>query len=101
MSQPFNLPAELTIYTAESTRQALLGWLQVPADAGQLSRPLHGAEVSEVDGAGLQLLGSLANSLAAQGQTLELHQPSPVLRQALMALGCGHWFPLIPSEATA
>ena len=37
MSTAFELPPELTIYTADSTRQALLSWLQArPTQAASL-----------------------------------------------------------------
>ncbi|MDD0809901.1 STAS domain-containing protein [Curvibacter sp. RS43] len=100
MSEPFTLPDELTIYTVESTRQALLLWLQDPHQSNVMSRAVHGGAVNDVDGAGLQLLGALANSLSAQGQAMDLIEPSPLLRDALQALGCAHWFALNPEDST-
>lgn len=101
MSTAFELPSELTIYTADSTRQALLNWLQ--ARTSQVTSPfsLPAAQVEEVDSAGLQVLAALANTLAEQGQTLELLQPSARLRACLSDLGATGWFRLVPQEMPA
>lgn len=101
MSTAFELPPELTIYTADSTRQALLSWLQArPTQAASLVS-LQAAQVEEVDSAGLQVLAALANTLAEQGQTLELLQPSAHLRAGLSDLGATGWFRLVPQEMPA
>lgn len=104
MNTAFELPSELTIYTAESTRQALLSWLQ--ARSPQANNPistisLPAAQVEEVDSAGLQVLVALANTLAEQGQALELLQPSARLRAGLSDLGATGWFRLVPQEMPA
>ncbi|RUP26531.1 MAG: STAS domain-containing protein [Curvibacter sp.] len=101
MSTAFELPSELTIYTADSTRQALLGWLQARSEQAASPACLRGASVDEVDSAGLQVLAALANTLAEQGQVLELQQPSAHLRAGLNDLGATSWFRLVPQEMPA
>lgn len=71
MSQTLSLPAELTIYTAAETRAAWLAWLATET----------------ADPAGVQLLLSLANTLALQQRVLQLINASEPLRQACAALG--------------
>lgn len=100
MNTPFELPSELSIYTADSTRQALLAWLQARPEQTASPASLQACQVDEVDSAGLQVLAALANTLAEQGQTLELQQPSARLRAGLRDLGATHWFRLNPQEMT-
>jgi ABC-type transporter Mla MlaB component len=93
LSQALRLPAELTIYTAGETHAAWLAWL---ADAGDPPGeaagadglcPVDGAAVDQIDAAGLQLLVSLANTLAGQQRAMRLVNPSRPLRDACSALG--------------
>lgn len=86
---PLRLPAELTIFTASETRSAWLGWLadaQQHGDADTLCL-VEAEDVAEVDAAGVQLLVSLARSLAGQQRRLQLQAPSEVLRKACTTLG--------------
>lgn len=78
------LPAEMTIYTAARTRDAWLGALAHAAD-GPLRLPA--GDVTEIDAAGLQLLVSLRHTLALQQRTLQLIEPSDVLRAACARAG--------------
>lgn len=82
------LPAELTIYTVGELHPQWSAWL---ADAGSADddTPLciTAAAVDQIDGAGLQLLVSLANSLAARQRTLQLVDASPLLVNACQTLG--------------
>ena len=98
MSAAFPLPEELTIYTVSQTRQDLLAWLDTQTADATLRRHLQAGTVSDVDGAGLQLLGALANALAARGETLVLAAPSAALRQVCAQLGCTGWFQFQASE---
>lgn len=84
MSTPLALPPELTIYTAAETRTA---WLAALAEPGDGTLALEAGAVSEIDAAGVQLLASLARSLAAQQRTLKLVGPSPALQGACERLG--------------
>jgi anti-anti-sigma regulatory factor len=98
MTAPSALPSELTIYTAAETRTALLATLAAqPADAeGELA--LDGGAVAEVDGAGLQLLVSLARSLESRGRRLRVDRPTSALSAACSALGLAHLI-ATPAEA--
>ncbi len=84
MSTPLALPPELTIYTAAETRSA---WLAALAEPGDGTLALQAGGVSEIDAAGVQLLASLACTLASQQRTLQLVDPSPALRGACERLG--------------
>jgi anti-anti-sigma regulatory factor len=78
------LPQELTIFTAGECHALYTGWLG--AD-GHESLGLDASGVAEVDGAGVQLLLSLANSLAPHGRRLALVDASPPLAAACTHLG--------------
>lgn len=80
------LPPELTIYTVGETLPRWLTWLG-PGAAQDGPAPVDGAAVTEIDGAGLQMLVSLQRTLAARGCTLALQAPSPALRAACQAAG--------------
>lgn len=102
MSIAFRLPEELTIYTVAQTRQELLAWLDASQDAQEDSgvRQVQAQAVSDFDGAGLQLLGALANTLAARDQTLVLQEPSEAVRRVCHQLGCTGWFEFQPPGGT-
>ena len=92
LAAQLRLPSELTIYTASETHRAWLAWLAAeqagsadPAPDGLC--PVDAAAVEQVDGAGVQLLISLAASLAQQRRRLQLLDPSAALRQACTSLG--------------
>ena len=86
MSTALALPPELTIYTAAETRSA---WLAALAEPGEGPLALPAGAVNEIDAAGVQLLASLARSLAAQQRPMQLVEPSAVLREACERLGLG------------
>ncbi len=80
----FVLPEELTIFTVGE-------WLPrvrelVDRVAGE-SIVVDASEVQEADGAGVQLLVSLANTVAARGAALVLSTPSAALAKACADLG--------------
>ena len=89
MSCTLVLPAELTIYTASELHARLVAWLH--ADDGEAADPdvmrVGAGAVTEVDAAGVQLLLSLANTLAQRQRGLELVAPSHCLAAACGALG--------------
>lgn len=87
MSKSFELPEEMTIYSALETRDSLLAW--VTEQSAKSSKLLHisGAKVSEIDGSGLQLLASLAHL----DQPWQLVDPSKVLLEAANIMGLGDW----------
>lgn len=88
MMTPFDLPAELTIYAVATTHQALLVWLQEQAGCAA-SGPLQvsARHVSEIDGAGLQLLMALSQAKVAW----ELLDASPVFIDACRMMGLTSW----------
>lgn len=83
------LPAELTIYTMAELHPQWLGWLAAGDAEGEDTLQVDGAAVDQVDAAGVQLLLSLSNALAARQRRLHLSDPSGPLRQAVEALGVG------------
>ncbi len=95
MSAPRCLPAELTVYAVGEAALAWTPWLL--EDAGSEALPVDASAVADVDGAGIQLLISLANALQQRGRSLALLQPSATLASACGRLGAG--FLLAPSIA--
>ncbi len=87
MSTPFVLPAELTIYSAIETRDALLAWVseQHAKTHGQLE--VSARQVSEVDGSGLQLLAALSH----MDLTWTLVDASTAFSEACRTLGLSIW----------
>lgn len=89
MATALALPAELTIYTVAELRADWRGWLGASLAEAEPEEPLvaEAGAVDQVDAAGVQLLLSLANTLARQGHALQLRRPSPPLAQACELLG--------------
>jgi ABC-type transporter Mla MlaB component len=86
MSTPFELPEELTIYSAVETRDALLAWVAgQSAQAGQLE--VSARELKQVDGAGLQLLAALGN----MDLPWRLVNVSSALSEACRIMGLSAW----------
>lgn len=86
---PLALPAELTIYTVGELHPQWLAWLQQGAASAPAEVQAGGVE--QVDGAGLQLLLSLARVTTERGRALRLLAPSDVLRAGCAALGLTEW----------
>ncbi|MEY4764408.1 MAG: hypothetical protein RI907_1081 [Pseudomonadota bacterium] len=88
MSAHLSLPEELTIYTvgehAPLWRDALLA-----ADAEPPAGPyvIDCSAVQEIDGAGVQLVVSLAHALKARHWPCQLQSPTPALADAFDRLG--------------
>jgi len=87
MSDRFELPAELNIYSALETRDAMLAWVAEQTKQAKDTLEVSAGAVTEVDGAGLQLLASLANL----DQKLLLVDPSSALLEACNMLGLTSW----------
>jgi len=87
MSAPFDLPAELNIYGALETRDALLAWLAGQDVAVDQPLTIHAAAVAEVDGAGLQLL----TALTRLDRPWHLVNPGNALIQACTTFGLSDW----------
>jgi len=87
MSERFELPSELNIYSAMEVRDALLAWVATQtADANDFLE-VSARDVAEVDGAGLQLLAALSN----MEQTWHLVDTSDVFAEACRTMGFTHW----------
>jgi anti-anti-sigma regulatory factor len=96
------LPAELTIYTVGELHPQWSAWLAEAASTDDDAPVcLDGSAVDQVDGAGLQLLVSLANSLAARQRTLQLVDASRLLVNACETLGLAALLASPSAEATA
>ena len=87
MSERFELPAELNIYSAVETRDALLGWAAEQAAKGRDVLEISAREVAEVDGSGLQLLAALSN----MEQAWQLVDTSRAFAEACRTLGFSAW----------
>jgi len=91
MRERFDLPGELTIYSVTDTCYAMRAWLarQEAGDAEPVE--VGAAGVRDIDGAGLQLLGSFTRSLSVQGLAWRFADSSPQLLEACTALGVSSW----------
>lgn len=93
MSKPFELPPEMTIYSALETRDTLLAWVTEQSAKSGKTLKISAANVSEIDGSGLQLLASMAH----MDQAWQLVEPSNALLEASKIMGLDDWL----SEQTA
>ena len=87
MTTPFELPAELTIYSALETRDALLAWVTAQSAKSGSQLEVSARDVIEVDGSGLQLLAALSN----MDVSWRLLDASPVFVDACRTLGLLGW----------
>jgi hypothetical protein len=87
MSEPFELPAELNIYSALESRDALLAWVAERTSKSGDALEISAAAVTEVDGSGLQLLAALSN----MEHSWHLVHSSDAFTEACRTLGFGHW----------
>ena len=87
MGERFELPAELNIYSALETRDALLAWVVEQSAKGKDYLEVSARDVAEVDGSGLQLLASLANS----EHSWHLVEASTVFVDACRTIGLTQW----------
>jgi anti-anti-sigma regulatory factor len=87
MSERFELPSELNIYSAIETRDALLAWVAEEASAGHDYLQISARDVEEVDGSGLQLLAALSN----METPWHLVETSETFAQACRLMGFAHW----------
>nr|WP_315490850.1 STAS domain-containing protein [uncultured Rhodoferax sp.] len=87
MSNRFELPAELNIYSALESRDALLAWATDQMTRAKGPLEVSARDVAEVDGAGLQLLAALSN----MEQSWHLVESSECFSEACRTIGFGHW----------
>ena len=87
MNESFELPAELTIYSALETRDALLAWVAQHSTRGTSLLKVSARQVETVDGSGLQLLASLSN-MDLQWKLVDC---SEAFARACATLGLSDW----------
>lgn len=87
MQDRFELPAELNIYNAIASRDALSVWVSKQRTKGGQPLAIVGANVAEVDGSGLQLLAALSS----EHISWQLLEASPALADACRTMGCAQW----------
>jgi len=87
MGERFELPAELNIYSAMQTRDALLAWVAEQSSSGRDMLEISARDVAEVDGSGLQLLAALSNT----EQSWILVETSDVFTEACRTMGFAGW----------
>ena len=87
MTTPFELPAELTIYSALETRDAMLAWATEQTAKSANHVEVSAREVSEVDGSGLQLLAALSN----MNLNWRLVAASEPFKEACRLMGLSGW----------
>jgi anti-anti-sigma regulatory factor len=87
MGERFELPAELNIYSAMETRDALLAWVAAQVAKGRDVLEVSARDVAEVDGSGLQLLAALSHGET----TLRLVEVSDAFADACRTLGLADW----------
>ena len=87
MSDRFELPSELNIYSALESRDALLAWVADQTTKAKGYLDISARDVVEVDGSGLQLLAALSN----MEQTWHLVEASEPFSEACRTLGFADW----------
>ncbi len=87
MSERFELPAELNIYSAMEIRDALLAWSSTQASGAHENLEVSARNVENVDGAGLQLVASLFN----MNRSCRLVESSEVFAEACRLMGLVEW----------
>jgi ABC-type transporter Mla MlaB component len=97
MGERFELPAELNIYGALETRDALLAWVSEQSAKGRDFLEVSARDVSEVDGSGLQLLASLSNG----DISWRLVEASEVLEDACRIMGLSAWLDSVRQKNSA
>jgi ABC-type transporter Mla MlaB component len=96
---PPPLPPQLTIYSVTEAARVWQAWLL--DDDGQEALALDVAGLSEIDGAGVQWLIALSNTLRQRGRTLQLVAPPAALVTVCRRLGAGFLLDSACSETAA
>jgi len=99
MPKALALPEELTIYAVGELREPWLRW--ATALRGKGDAPVAAQAVDQVDAAGMQLLLSLARTLAERQRRLLLRDASSPLREACHRLGVQYLLGEAAPAATA
>lgn len=96
MSQRFELPAEVTIYSVMETRDALLAWAEAARKETTDTLEISAQAVGQVDAAGLQLLAALTNMEVPW----KLTESSDAFAEACQTMGLAHWLSAPASNPT-
>ena len=87
MNTSIAIEGELTVFTAHEIKTRLL---EAMPQQGSLTVEL--GDVSEFDGAGLQLLLAAHHEAAQRGGALRLASPAPHVASVLQLVGLPHYF---------
>jgi anti-anti-sigma regulatory factor len=87
MSERFDLPPELNVYSVMELRDALLAWATAQSNTAREHLEVSARDVESVDGAGLQLLASLSH----MERSWRLVEASDVFAEACRTLGLSQW----------
>lgn len=95
MGKRFELSPEWNIYSALESRDTLLAWASEQSAKGHDLLEVSAANVTEIDGAGLQLLAALGN----QEISWKLVDASETFIAACKTLGFNDWIAALDSDA--
>lgn len=96
MSGRFELTPEWNIYSALESRDALLAWVSEHSTKGHDQLEISARNVSEIDGAGLQLLAALGH----QEISWKLVDASEVFIESCKALGFHAWLDTLDTSSS-
>ncbi|MBI5924692.1 MAG: STAS domain-containing protein [Aquabacterium sp.] len=91
MSTPVKVEGELTVYAVHDLKARLLAAL---SDGSPLQIDL--SEVSEIDGAGIQLLLATQREARQNGTSISLNSMAPQVAHALALMDLTHEFATVP-----
>lgn len=97
MSERFELPPELNIYSVMDIRDALLAWATAQVGSAREYLEVSARDVESVDGAGLQLLAALSH----MERPWQLVETSDVFVDACHTLGLSQWLHRCRPSSTA
>ena len=96
MGKRFELTPEWNIYSALESRDALLAWASEQSAKGHDQLEISALNVSEIDGAGLQLLAALGN----QEISWRLVDASESFIEACKTLGFHAWLETLDTPSS-
>lgn len=96
MGRRFELTPEWNIYSALESRDALLAWASEQTAKGHDHLEISALKVSEIDGAGLQLLAALGN----QEISWRLVDASEAFIEACKTLGFHAWLETLDTPSS-
>lgn len=92
-SPVFAIEGEFSIYRATELATAMQTWMARLQPGEQVAVDL--ANVTEIDGAGLQLLLSLQHTTGLQSLEFCITDASAAVQEVLVLSGLAHWLPSI------